>query len=109
MKFDVKVTHEAPCSRVMVSGEARLGRMLSLLQVLELDSRSWPLDRVLLDLRQHDTTLEPPEQERLLVEAARVLARMRKVAFLVPPGRMRECCGTRVFTSEQEALRWLAS
>ena len=105
----MKVTHEAACTRVAVQGEARLGRMLSLLQVLELDSRTWPHERLLLDLREFDSVLDAPEQERLVLDAARLLPRMRKIAFLAPPGRLREGEGVRVFPDEDEALRWLAA
>ena len=35
MRFDVSIVHETPCTRVVVMGEPTLGRLLSLVQVLE--------------------------------------------------------------------------
>jgi hypothetical protein len=75
MSFDVRVTHEAGRTCVVVSGEARLGRLLSLLQVLQVDSASWPREPVLLDLRRLSGALAPGERERLLAEAAQRLGR----------------------------------
>jgi hypothetical protein len=107
VNFDVMVTQGASCSRVVVQGEAKLGRMLSLLQVLDVDCRSWPHDRLLLDLRQYAGGLAPGEQERLAAETARLLGRMRRIACLAPPGRMAEAGRVRVFADEGAALRWL--
>lgn len=75
MSFDVTVTHEAGRTCVVVLGEARLGRLLSLLQVLQVDSASWPREPVLLDLRQLSGVLGAGESERVAAEATRRLGR----------------------------------
>jgi hypothetical protein len=79
MSFDVKVTHETGCTRVVVLGEARLGRLLSLLRVREVDCASWPQDAVLLDLRQLSGALAPSEREELAAEAVQRLHRPIRV------------------------------
>ena len=75
MSFDVRVTHEAGRTCVVVSGEARLGRLLSLLQVLQVDSACWPREPVLLDLRQLSGVLAAGDRERFVAEAAQRLGR----------------------------------
>lgn len=75
MSFEVTVTHEAGCTRVVVLGEARLGRLLSLLQVLAVDSAAWPHEPVLLDLRQLCGVLGAAEREQLAADAAQRLRR----------------------------------
>lgn len=108
MSFDVSVAHEVRCVRITVRGDPKLGRLLSLLQVLEIDSASWPRDAVLVDLRALLGRLSPDEQSRLAEEAARALRRMRKIAVLAAPGAMRESSGVRVFVEDGEAQQWFA-
>jgi len=108
MDFKVTVTHERACTRVAVEGECGLGRLMSLLQVLEFDSPSWPRDTLLLDLRQLRTRLDEDDQYRLAGEASGVLAHMRKVAFLTQGGQLREASDVHAFSEEAQALRWLA-
>ena len=109
MEFEVKVTHERACTRVAIHGECGLGRLLSLLEVLEFDSPSWPRDTLLLDLRQAQTRLDDDEQYRLAGEASGVLARMRRVALLTRDGRLREASDVHAFSDESQALRWLSA
>ncbi len=108
MEFEVTVTHEKAFTRVAIQGECGLGRLLSLLQVLEFDSPNWPGDTLLLDLRQLQTRLDEDEQYRLAGEASGVLAHMRKVAFLTRDGPLREASDVHAFSEEAQALRWLA-
>jgi hypothetical protein len=108
MGFDVQIAHEACCSRIALRGQPSPGHVLSLLQVLELDSAAWPQDAVLLDLRELQTPLDDQEQVQVARETARTLGRARRVAVLAPSGCMREADGVRVFVEEHEALRWLA-
>lgn len=75
MSFDVRVRHEADRTSVVVQGEARLGRLLSLVQVLDVDSATWPPGEVVLDLRQLQGVLPPVEREWLASEAAQRLRR----------------------------------
>jgi hypothetical protein len=81
MSFEVTVTHEAGRTCVVVQGEARLGRLLSLLQVLEVDSASWPQEAVVLDLRQLSGTLPAAERERVATDAA---LRLRRPVIVLP-------------------------
>ncbi|MEJ8838249.1 hypothetical protein [Ramlibacter sp. AN1133] len=107
MRFDVSIAHEAHCTRVGVIGEPTLGRLLSLLQVLEVDSASWPRESVLFDLRGLRAPLDAREQLRLAAEAARRLARLRRIAVLGAGADPREAEGVRFFEDPEAALRWL--
>lgn len=109
MESEVTVTHERAWTRVAIRGEWALGRLLSLLEVLEFDSPSWPRDTLLLDLRQLQTRLDEDEQYRLAGEASGVLARMRRVALLTRDGKLREASDVHAFADETQALRWLSA
>jgi hypothetical protein len=83
MDLDVKVTHEPGCTRVLVCGEPPLGRLSSLLQVLEVDSGSWPNSEVVLDLRKLGSRFDRAEQAMLREIAERRL-RTKRVQLLWP-------------------------
>ncbi|HET8748681.1 MAG TPA: hypothetical protein VFM98_24010 [Ramlibacter sp.] len=106
MRFDVSIAHEAGWTRVGVIGEPTLGRLLSLLQVLEVDSAAWSHPALLLDLRGLRTPLAREEQQRLAAEAHRVLWHL-KVAVLgastEPPPRDE----LRFFADAEAAREWL--
>lgn len=106
MKFDVVVTQEARWTRVEVQGQAGLGRLLSLLKVLELDSRTWRQSAVLLDLRGFSPSLAGDEQRQFMVAAVGSFDGKR-VAFLSAPGALP--AGTGVFNDEATAHQWLRS
>jgi hypothetical protein len=108
VSLEVSVKHQDGVVRVLVKGEASLGRLLSLLQVLEVDAPSWPAACALLDLRPLQARLACDEQARFAWEVARALRRMKRVALLAPRGRLREAAGVRVFDDEQAAQHWLA-
>lgn len=108
MEFEVKVTHEHACTRVAIRGECAIGRLLSLLEVLEFDAPSWPGDTLLLDLRHLHTRFDEDDQYRLAGEASGVLAHMRKVALLTRDVQLREASDVHAFADEAQALRWLA-
>jgi hypothetical protein len=108
MRFDVSIAHEACCTRVGVIGEATLGRLLSLMQVLEVDSASWPRDALLLDLRGLRVPLVLQEQCRLAADAARSLRRMKKIAVLAARGGGKEFDRVRFFDDAQAASGWLS-
>jgi len=108
MRFDVSIAHEAGCTRVGVIGEPTLGRMLSLIQVLEVDSASWPRESVLLDLRGLRAPLDGEELSRLAAEAARRLRRMGRIAVLAADAGLREAEGVRFFDDAEAARAWLA-
>ena len=107
VSFDVNVTHAGRCCRVVLNGRVGAGRVLSLLQVLEIDSAGWPGDAVLVDLRELEVELEPDDQLRVAEAASLRLRRMKKIALLARPGRLREQAGVRVFDDEGAALHWL--
>ena len=109
MDFRVTVTHERTCTRVALQGQCGLGRLLSLLKVLEFDSANWPSDALLLDLRRARMQLDEDEQYLLAGEASGVLPRMRKVALLTQHVRLREASDVHAFSEEGQALRWLAT
>lgn len=104
MKFDVVVTQEARWTRVEVQGQAGVGRLLSLLKVLELDSRTWGPSGVLLDLRGFSPSLAGDEQQQFMGAAVESFGG-RRVAFLSAPGALP--AGTGVFHDEATAHQWL--
>jgi hypothetical protein len=107
MRFDVSIAHEACCTRVGVIGEPTLGRLLSLLQVLEVDSASWPRESVLLDLRGLRAPLPAEERCGLAAEAQRRLRRMKRIAVLAAGAATTDTQGVRFFDEADAALRWL--
>ena len=107
MRFDVSIAHEAAWTRVGVIGEPTLGRLLSLLQVLEVDSTSWPHPAALLDLRGLRCPLSHEEQGRFCSEAVHALRRVKRIAVLAPGSGRPEFGALRVFDDAEAALRWL--
>lgn len=109
VSFDVSVAREARCIRITIRGDASLGRLQSLLQVLEIDSSTWARDAVLIDLRQVQSRYSPDEQSRLAADAAGALRRMKKIALVGPQGRLRESMGVRAFDSDEAARAWFGN
>ena len=107
MNFDINVTHEPACVRVRVEGSAGIGRLLSLLKVLELDCGSWPEHSVLLDLRELQPPLADDEQVQVAEAAGEAFASRQKIALLAAPGEAREAAGVRAFGDEDAARNWL--
>ena len=107
MNFDVTVTHEARCTRVRLQGQGGAGRVLSLLQVLSVDSASWTTDAVLVDLRGLQPPLQGDEQVQVAQAAARAF-RERRVAILAAPGGISGIPGLRSFEDEAAVRHWLA-
>jgi hypothetical protein len=108
MDFDVVVTREARCTRVRVAGQGGAGRVLSLLQLLALDSATWPAAPVLLDLRQLQPALAG-EAQLQVAEAAAGAFGQRRVGLLATAGAAREVSGLRAFDDEAAAEAWLAA
>jgi len=107
MNFDATVTHEGRWSRVRVQGKGGAGRVLSLLQVLSVDSATWTTRGVLFDVRDLQPPLQPEEQLQLAQAAADAFAQ-RRVAILALPGRGCDASGHRAFEDESAAQAWLA-
>lgn len=76
MSFDLRVSHQGRRTRAVVVGGATLGQLLSLLQVLHVDSQDWPAGDVLLDLSGIDDALSTQAQSELQREAARSLGHL---------------------------------
>ena len=83
MDLDVRVTHEPGFTRVLITGDSSLGRLSSLMQVLEVDSTTWPHKEVVLDLRRLESRLDRAEREMLQQVAERRL-RSKRVEMLWP-------------------------
>ena len=81
MSFDIHVSREPQRTRVAIGGQATLGRVLSALQLLQVDSLSWPADEVLLDLSEIDTSLTPCERSQVQDAATARLGPRRIVAL----------------------------
>lgn len=107
MNFDVTVTHEAQCTRVHLQGQGGAGRVLSLLQVLSVDSASWTTDAVLVDVRGLQPPLQADEQVQVAKAAARAF-RQRRIAILAVPAGASDVPGLRSFEDEAAAEGWLA-
>jgi hypothetical protein len=87
MTFDFKVTPGPQHTRVILAGEATMGQLLSLLQVLQVDCAAWPRDAVLLDLSELHTALSQPERTQFQQEAVRMLDRIQCVTVRWNPER----------------------
>ena len=81
MDLDVTVAHEPARTRVRISGDTTLGRLSSLMQVLEIDSASWPHKEVVLDLRELQSRFDRAEREMLREVAERRL-RTKRIELL---------------------------
>jgi hypothetical protein len=79
MTFDFKVTPGPRHTRVILAGEATMGQLLSLLQVLQVDCAGWPHEAVLLDLSELQTTFSQAERTQFQQEAVRALGRIQCV------------------------------
>lgn len=83
MSFDIAVHDESQLTRVAVTGRVSLGQLASLMQVLEIDSKAWRHEDVLLDLRGIDTHFPSAEME-LLGHVARCRLRGLRVTLHWP-------------------------
>lgn len=79
MSFDFKVTPGPQHTRVILAGEATMGQLLSLLQVLRVDSVAWPHEAVLLDFSELQTHFAQGERTQFQQDAVRVLERIQCV------------------------------
>lgn len=116
LSFDIE--HREGYSVVRVQGEPTLGRFLSLLQLVGVESSGWPVRRALFDLRGVRTLTAFTEHYAVGEEVARQLQHLHRIASLVPPDRLtrasektarRRGVDLVVFTSEAEAVAWLLS
>ena len=77
MSFEIKVTPGPQHTRVALMGQANMGQLLSLLQVLQVDSAGWPREAVLLDFSELQTSFSQAERTQLQQEAVRLLPRIQ--------------------------------
>ncbi|RYF17731.1 MAG: hypothetical protein EOO30_05895 [Comamonadaceae bacterium] len=83
MSFDIAVHDEAQLTRVAVTGRVTLGQLASLMQVLQVDSRAWPHEFVLLDFSGIEDRFPATEKE-LLGHVARCRLLGRRVTVRWP-------------------------
>ena len=114
--FDLAIDPGPHFIRVTVTGQPSLGQLLSLIHLLGVESETWKVDRVLVDLRDVATPFGKQEQFRIGEEAAASLSHMEKIASVVPPERVtrvsekaarRNGANVSVFDDEQAAIAWL--
>ena len=114
--FQVLPSYDAEYARITVVGAPTIGQLISLTELLAVDSRSWAQPLLLLDLRQVETRFAFTDQFRLGEAGARNLGHLRKLASVVPPDRITHVsekaanhggANVRVFTDEAEAVAWL--
>jgi hypothetical protein len=86
MNLDTAIREDAQHTHVVVRGQASLGQLSSLMHVLEVDSRSWRHDCVLLDFSALDSRVESKER-KLLEQIAEVRLRKKQLAFVWPQAR----------------------
>ena len=79
MSFNINVTPGPQHTRVALSGQANMGQLLSLLQVLQVDSAAWPREAVLLDLSELETRFLQIERTQFQLEAVRTLSHLQCV------------------------------
>ena len=77
MSFNINVTPGPQHTRVALVGQANMGQLFSLLQVLQVDSAAWPSESVLLDFSELQTSFEQVDRTQFHQEAVRVLTRMQ--------------------------------
>jgi hypothetical protein len=110
--------HHAGYSAVRLSGAPSLGQFFSCVELLSVESASREHRRLLMDLRGITTLHSLTEQSAIGDEAARRLGHLKKIASVVPEDGVARSSGRPaskqglhllVFTSEEEAVRWLCS
>jgi hypothetical protein len=107
MNFDVTLTPEPRFMRVQVVGEGGAQRLLSLLQVMEVDCRSWRQSGVLLDLRELQPALPEEDEAQVAAAASFAFAPLQRIAILTRPGVTHDAGRVRAFAKEREAVAWL--
>jgi hypothetical protein len=116
MSLSFKVEHRDGYSVVRLQGEPSLGQFLSFLQLIAVETASWPVKRALFDLRGVRTLTTFTEHYAIGEEVARQLGHLHRIASVVDPDRItrasektarRSGVSLTVFTDEAEAIAWL--
>jgi hypothetical protein len=114
LSFDVE--HRETYSVVRLHGEPTLGQMLSMIQLLGVETAEWRARRVLFDLRGVRTLTSFTDHYAIGEEAARNLRHLNRIASVVDTDMIthasektaqRSGVNLTVFTDEAEAVRWL--
>jgi hypothetical protein len=118
MSLDFTVEQRGRHAVVRVEGEPTLAEFIAFIQAVGRDSRTWPVDRALFDLRSVRTLKAFTEHYAIGEEVGRNFGHMDKMASIVPADRITRAsqktarqAGVKltVFTSEGEAREWLLS
>jgi hypothetical protein len=116
MSLDLAWEHHEHYGVLRLSGSPSLGQFLSGLEVIAVETATWPHGRLLADLVGISTLTSFTDQFSIGEQSALKLKHLRKVASVVPPQRLtrnseRPARGQgldlRVFTDERQALAWL--
>jgi hypothetical protein len=116
MSLDIAWEHHARYGVLRLSGSPTLGQFLSCLEIIAVETTAWDHGNLLVDLLGIRTLTSFTDQFAIGEQSALKLAHLRKVASVVPPGRLTrnserparsKGLDLRVFTSEAEALDWL--
>ena len=114
LSFDVE--HRKAYSVVRLHGEPTLGQMLSMIQLLGVETSAWRARRVLFDLRGVRTLTSFTDHYAIGEETARNLGHLNRIASVVDSDMIthasektaqRSGVNLTVFTDEAEAVRWL--
>jgi hypothetical protein len=118
MSLNFQLEQRERYALVRLDGEPTLGQFLSFIQLMGVESASWPVRRVLFDLREVRTLTTFLDHYAIGQEAARHLQHLARIASLVPPERITRTSektarqsgiNLKVFTEEAEAIAWLTA
>jgi hypothetical protein len=118
MGLSFTVEHRGQYSVVRVEGEPTLDEFLTFVKSVGEQSHGWPALHCLVDLRSIRSLKTFTEHYAIGESVGRELGHLRKVASVVPADRLTRASEKRaqhagvnltVFTSEGEAIEWLAS
>ena len=116
MGLSLDVEHRDGYSVARIRGEPSLGQFLSLIQLMAVETASWPARRALIDLRGIRTLTSFTEHHAIGEETARQLAHLHRIAWVADPDRItrasektarRSGVNLAVFTDEAAAIAWL--
>jgi hypothetical protein len=116
LSFDVE--HREAYSVVCLHGAPTLGQMLSMIQLLGIETAGWRARRVLFDLRGVRTLTSFTEHYAIGEETARNLRHLHRIASVVDADMIthasektaqRSGVNLTVFTDEAEAVGWLCA
>lgn len=117
MSIRFVVEHRETYCVVRVDGDPTLAEFVAFIERLGIEARGWRTRRALVDLRAVRTLTTAQEHRTVGHAVGTHLAALERIASVVPGDRMTRNSETaarasgvnlRVFTSEGEAVAWLA-